>query len=264
MPRTSSSRRMRCSSPSILISDPEYLPNRIRSPAFTSRGMTLPSSLIFPLPTATTLPSWGFSFAVSGMMMPPVLFCSCSSSRLTISRSASGRIRVAMTPNLPPGKRSGSRAHRKSCLWNGGAARGGPGRSRAARAHKIVRPRRQGGAHRLFCWRGERASADAGDEAVLDPAGDEGGGLCGRLGRVDIGRRLADLAEGSPLTQVGQGDPLHGVHCAVVDPTVLAPDPEHRRGAIGPRPVPDAMERPVGHDDLERRDRAQAGLRPFG
>jgi hypothetical protein len=44
-------------------------------------GIRLPSSPIFPGPAATTLPSCGFSFAVSGMMIPPaVLF---SSSTLT-------------------------------------------------------------------------------------------------------------------------------------------------------------------------------------
>ena len=35
--------------------------------------ISLPSSLTLPLPTATTLPSWGFSLAVSGMMMPPLV-----------------------------------------------------------------------------------------------------------------------------------------------------------------------------------------------
>src|ERR1035438_8939197 len=42
MPRTSSSRMIRNSSPSSLISVPEYLPKRTLSPAFTSRGKTLP------------------------------------------------------------------------------------------------------------------------------------------------------------------------------------------------------------------------------
>src|SRR5438309_5746311 len=71
MPRTSSSRMMMNSSPSSLISVPEYLPNRMRSPSFTSRGRILPSSLILPLPTEITSPSCGFSFAVSGTMIPP-------------------------------------------------------------------------------------------------------------------------------------------------------------------------------------------------
>jgi len=41
-------------------------------------GIRLPSSLILPGPAATTLPSCGFSFAVSGMMMPPAVFFSSS------------------------------------------------------------------------------------------------------------------------------------------------------------------------------------------
>ena len=45
----------------------------------------------FPFPTATILPSWGFSFAVSGMMIPPLLFSS-SSTRLTMTRSCKGLI----------------------------------------------------------------------------------------------------------------------------------------------------------------------------
>jgi len=48
--------------------------------------MRLPSSFALPLPAAMTLPCWGFSRAVSGMMMPPT-FCSPSSMRLTMMRS---------------------------------------------------------------------------------------------------------------------------------------------------------------------------------
>src|SRR5262249_20320232 len=70
---TSSSRRIKCSSSSILISVPAYFPMRMRSPFFTSSGSCLPSSLSFPLPTATTSASIGFSLAVSGMMIPPFL-----------------------------------------------------------------------------------------------------------------------------------------------------------------------------------------------
>src|ERR1700751_2614936 len=95
MPRTSSSRMMRNSSPSILISVPEYLPNRTRSPDFTSRGKTLPSSLDLPLPTEMTSPSWGFSLAESGMMMPPRIV-SPSSIRRTRMRSWSG-VKVVAT-----------------------------------------------------------------------------------------------------------------------------------------------------------------------
>src|ERR1051325_3581022 len=95
MPRISSSRMIRCSSPSILISVPEYLPKRIRSLTLTSRGVILPSSPCFPLPTATILPSWGFSFAVSGIIIPPLLFSS-SFTRLTITRSCKGLIFTAL------------------------------------------------------------------------------------------------------------------------------------------------------------------------
>ena len=52
---TSSSRMMRYSSPSILISWPEYLPNRMVSPSFTSSGWRLPSSLTLPWPDGDDL-----------------------------------------------------------------------------------------------------------------------------------------------------------------------------------------------------------------
>src|SRR5882724_1624691 len=57
MARMSSSRRMRYSLSSIFTSEPEYFPNRILSPAFTSRGIFLPFSPTLPLPTAMTLAS---------------------------------------------------------------------------------------------------------------------------------------------------------------------------------------------------------------
>ena len=77
-PMMSLSFMIRYSSPSILTSVPDHLPNRIRSPALTSSGMSLPLSSRPPGPTAMTSPSWGFSFAVSGMMMPPAVFASAS------------------------------------------------------------------------------------------------------------------------------------------------------------------------------------------
>src|SRR6185436_10782445 len=102
-PRTSSSRMMRYSLPSILISCPAYLPNSTVSFAFTSSGVILPSFSMRPLPTAMTLPCMGFSFAVSGMMIPPT-FCSPSSIRLTMMRSCSGLtfMTVLSTPTRPP------------------------------------------------------------------------------------------------------------------------------------------------------------------
>src|SRR4030095_15983759 len=106
MARTSSSRMMSSSFSSSWPSEPEYFPNRILSPALTSRGIFLPSSLTLPLPTAITLPSWGFSFAVSGMMIPPFL-TSRSSKRSTSRRSCSGRIFIGLRP---PFSQSMSRA----------------------------------------------------------------------------------------------------------------------------------------------------------
>src|SRR4029077_7709484 len=54
--RISSSRRIKYSWSSILMSLPVYLPNKIRSPTFTSSGILLPFSIL-PAPTATTSPS---------------------------------------------------------------------------------------------------------------------------------------------------------------------------------------------------------------
>src|SRR6266481_3703187 len=88
-PRTSSSFIMRKSSPSILISVPEYLPKRMLSPSFSARGNSLPSSLFLPLPTEMTSPSCGLSLAESGMMMPPRVVPT-SSTRRTRMRSCSG------------------------------------------------------------------------------------------------------------------------------------------------------------------------------
>src|SRR6266478_9758642 len=53
--RISSSRRMRYSSPSSLISVPPYFPNNTRSPGLTSRGISSPFSRL-PAPTAITSP----------------------------------------------------------------------------------------------------------------------------------------------------------------------------------------------------------------
>src|SRR5476649_1589541 len=61
-----------------------------RSPTLTSKGFFLPSSSILPVPMAMTFASWGFSLAVSGMMIPPFL-TSPSSSGCTSTRSPRGR-----------------------------------------------------------------------------------------------------------------------------------------------------------------------------
>src|SRR5581483_9038198 len=75
MPRMSSSRMIRNMSPSILISVPPYFEISTLSPFFTVKS--------------TTLPSCGFSLAVSGIMIPP-FFTSVSSSGCTSTRSPRG------------------------------------------------------------------------------------------------------------------------------------------------------------------------------
>src|SRR5438105_2456600 len=87
MARTSSSRRMRYSLSSILTSEPEYFPNRILSPAFTSSGIFLPSSPTFPVPAAITLPSCGFSLAVSGRMIPAEVAVDYNDTQAGLSKS---------------------------------------------------------------------------------------------------------------------------------------------------------------------------------
>src|SRR5262249_20441212 len=90
MPMMSDSFMIRSSSPSSLTSVPDHLPNSTLSPALTPMGWSLPFSPLAPGPAATTWPVCGFSAAVSGMMMPPLVLSS-SSSRLTTTRSWSGR-----------------------------------------------------------------------------------------------------------------------------------------------------------------------------
>src|SRR5271165_1031792 len=89
MPMTSDSFMIISSSPSRRTSVPDHLPNSTRSPALRSSGCTLPSSPRAPGPTAMTSPSIGFSWAVSGMMIPPLVLASCSSRRIT-TRSCNG------------------------------------------------------------------------------------------------------------------------------------------------------------------------------
>src|SRR5205823_8062683 len=62
---------------------------RTLSPFLTVKSTFLPLSSILPVPRATTLPSCGFSFAVSGIMIPP-FFVSVSSIGCTSTRSPSG------------------------------------------------------------------------------------------------------------------------------------------------------------------------------
>ena len=76
--------------PSILTSVPDHLPNSTLSPFLTSRATSLPLSSRAPGPTAMISPCWGFSAAVSGMMMPPAVLVSLSTRRTT-TRSCKGR-----------------------------------------------------------------------------------------------------------------------------------------------------------------------------
>src|ERR1700731_3160909 len=69
---TSDSFMIKRSSPSILTSVPDHLPNTPRSPALSSSGPSFPLSSRAPGPTGMISPSCGFSLTVSGIMMPPL------------------------------------------------------------------------------------------------------------------------------------------------------------------------------------------------
>ena len=75
--------------PSIFTSVPDHLPKRTISPTLTSILVSLPSSFFAPGPTATTSPSCGFSFAVSGIIIPPAVFSSLSKTLIS-TRSCKG------------------------------------------------------------------------------------------------------------------------------------------------------------------------------
>src|SRR5829696_10073041 len=77
--------------PSYLTSVPPYLLKITTSPSATSSGTRLPLSSTRPGPVASTLPSCGFSLAVSGMTRPEAVVCSASSGS-TRMRSSSGLI----------------------------------------------------------------------------------------------------------------------------------------------------------------------------
>src|SRR5829696_2683078 len=81
--------RILYSLPSSLISVPPYLLTSRRSPFLTSNGTFLPLSSVLPVPSATMTLSIGFSFAESGMMIPP-FFVSFSSAGSTSTRSPRG------------------------------------------------------------------------------------------------------------------------------------------------------------------------------
>src|SRR2546423_648135 len=65
----------------------------ILSPVLTAIGTLTPSSLTLPGPTATTTPCSGFSFAVSGIMMPKCVL-SCVVVALTTTLSHEGIIPI--------------------------------------------------------------------------------------------------------------------------------------------------------------------------
>src|SRR5262249_36860281 len=89
-PSKSDSRSTSNSSPSMVISVPAYLPKSILFPTATPTGRRVPSSWSLPGPTARTLPSCGFSLAVSGIIIPPI-FSSAASRRFTSTLSCKGR-----------------------------------------------------------------------------------------------------------------------------------------------------------------------------
>src|ERR1700678_1742695 len=55
----------------------------------------VPSSKRLPFPMASTSPSWGFSFAESGIYRPPRRASPFSSTRLITTRSYNGRIFIS-------------------------------------------------------------------------------------------------------------------------------------------------------------------------
>src|SRR6201999_2702504 len=100
---TSRAESTRYSSPEYFTSVPPYLLYSTTSPTWTSTGTRAPLSSKRPGPTARTLPSWGFSFAVSGITSPDAVTCSASSGWTTI-RSSSGlrTTLVAVVTICPP------------------------------------------------------------------------------------------------------------------------------------------------------------------
>src|SRR5262245_33747507 len=90
-PRSSCSSSSRYSLPLSFTVVPANEPKSTRSPGLTVIATRLPSSSILPAPTATTRPSVGFSFAVSGSTIPPAVL-SCDSTRSTSTLSWRGLI----------------------------------------------------------------------------------------------------------------------------------------------------------------------------
>src|SRR5437870_7064713 len=96
---TSFSDTIRCSVSSTLNSLPAYLAWSTLSPTLSSIGTLVPLSRILPVPTASTMPSWGFSLAVSGRTIPLLVFSSFSTG-LTTTRSPNGLRFMCSPPQL--------------------------------------------------------------------------------------------------------------------------------------------------------------------
>src|SRR5450759_1115854 len=90
---------MRSSSPSTLKSVPAYCEYRTRSPFLTSIFSRVPSSRVFPGPTARMVPSCGFSLAVSGRTIP-LLVTSSRALGLMTTRSPRGLSLLLLTVAL--------------------------------------------------------------------------------------------------------------------------------------------------------------------
>jgi len=88
---------MSSSSPSIVTSVPDHLPNKTLSPALTAIGINSPLSLRAPSPAEIISPYAGFSLADSGMIKPPAVFSS-PSIRRTKTRSCNGVNAMKIAP----------------------------------------------------------------------------------------------------------------------------------------------------------------------
>src|SRR5438477_392353 len=96
---TSFSDTIRYSMSSTLNSLPAYLAYSTLSPTLSSIGTLVPLSRSLPVPTASTMPSWGFSLAVSGITIP-LLVRSSLSTGLSTTRSPSGFRFMCDSPQL--------------------------------------------------------------------------------------------------------------------------------------------------------------------
>src|SRR5438477_3639168 len=96
---TSFSDTIRYSMSSTLNSLPAYLAYSTLSPTLSSIGTLVPLSRSLPVPTASTMPSWGFPLALSGITIP-LLVRSSLSTGLSTTRSPSGFRFMCDSPQL--------------------------------------------------------------------------------------------------------------------------------------------------------------------